>query len=417
MHTDYDVIVVGAGLSGLVAGATATLGGARTVVLEAHQPGGRASSREREGFMLNLGPHALYLGGPGAAILAQLGALPAGAAPPLRRYRALWSDGRLSSLPTGPLSLARCSGLGRGGRLQLLRVMQALPKMDAQALAGQSLDGWLASLDLGPDPATMIRALVRLSTYTADSDRLDAGAVVAQLQLALKGVRYLDGGWQRLVSPLVAKVEVQGHRKVSTLEPVGDGVEVRTEDGRLTARHVVVAAGAPRATRSLLPEDPQWGDLGSPVTAACLDVGVLRVPAPGYVLGIEEPLYATTTAPPAAMAPAGAAVVSVIRYGAGNAADDRADLQAYLGHAGVTSEDVVVERFLAHMTVAGTLPEARRGGLHGRPDIDATGQAAISVAGDWVGPHGMLAEAAVVSGERAGRRALAALDRAPAVQR
>src|SRR4029077_9131562 len=97
----------------------------------------------------------------------------------------------------------------------------------------------------------------------------------------------------------------------------------------------------PRATRAVLPGDPPWGAMGDPMTAACLDVGVSRVPTPGYVLGADDPVYATTQSPPARQAPPGGAVVGVIRYGATSVEGDRSLLQDYLGEAGVVSDDIV----------------------------------------------------------------------------
>jgi hypothetical protein len=38
----------------------------------------------------------------------------------------------------------------------------------------------------------------------------------------------------------------------------------------------------------------------------------------------------------------------------------------------------------------------------------------VLVAGDWVGPEGHLADAALASGEAAGRRAVAGVERVPA---
>jgi phytoene dehydrogenase-like protein len=57
MRADWDVI--GAGLAGLAAGAAATRAGSRTLVLDAHVPGGRARVTETEGFVFNRGAHAL----------------------------------------------------------------------------------------------------------------------------------------------------------------------------------------------------------------------------------------------------------------------------------------------------------------------------------------------------------------------
>ena len=178
---------------------------------------------------------------------------------------------------------------------------------------------------------------------------------------------------------------------------------------RVIARQVVVAVGPPAAARALLPDPPDWGDLGTPVTAACLDLGVRRPPRPGYVLGIDEPLYATTQGPPARQAPAGRAVVAVLRYGARSAAVDRPALDAHRRLAGVSDDDVLAERFLASMTVAERCPAPHGEDCPGGRMSGSTGTPGVHLAGDWVGPEGLLADAALASGAAAGRRALAGL--------
>jgi hypothetical protein len=123
------------------------------------------------------------------------------------------------------------------------------------------------------------------------------------------------------------------------------------------------------------------------------------------VLSLDEPLYATVQSPPARQAPEGGAVVAAIRYGARSAALDRPQLEALVSTAGVAPDDVVVRRFLARMSVYSALPLAETGGLAGRPGIDDTGVPGVSMAGDWVGPEGLLADASLASGRAAGLRA------------
>jgi phytoene dehydrogenase-like protein len=401
MRTDWDVIVVGGGLAGMSAAATASRAGARTIVLEAHQPGGRARTVEREGFTLNMGAHALYNTGAGTGVLRSLGITPLGAPPPLRRYRAM-TAGTQHILPTGPGSLLRTGAVGTRGKIQLAKLLARVPRIKPETLRHTPVADWLASWHLRPDADAALRALIRLSTYTADVDGFSADAAVSQLQAAAGGVLYLHGGWSQLIDALARLVEVRTGAEVTGVEPAGSRVEVRTRDAVLVADQVVVATGGPASIGKLLPADPGWGDLGPPLTAACLDLGVTRVPDPGYVLSLDDPLYATVQSPPARQGPEGQAVVAAIRYGARSAAEDRPQLEQLVLDAGVRAGEVVTSRFLAHLSVTGAIPRAVTGGLAGRPGVGDTGIPRVSMAGDWVGPVGLLGDASLASGQAAG---------------
>lgn len=410
MTTTKDVVVIGAGLAGLTAAATASAEGASVLVLEAHNPGGRARVTTRDGFTFNHGGHALYVGGEGFGILRRLGVQPQGAPPPLDRYQLL-VDGRLHRMPVGAGSLLRTTALGARSKAALAKLLAGLPRLVPAEHAGISVEEWIAGRELREDAVRVLRALVRIGTYSDRLDELSAGAAIQQLQRSVaKGVLYLDGGWAQLIDGLRNQVEVRSGVQVERIsDATAAGVEVRLVDGDvITARRVVLAAGTPAACAALLPTAPDWGDLGAPVTASCLDVGVRGVPAPGYVLGVDDPVYGTVQSPPAKQAPEGDSVVAVIRYGARSAEEDRPQLEAWLRHVGVRAEDIVVSRFLARMTVVGAAPRAANGGLTGRPSITATGVPGVLLAGDWVGPDGMLVDAAFASGHAAGRQAAAA---------
>jgi phytoene dehydrogenase-like protein len=407
MRTDWDVIVIGAGLAGLAAGAIATKAGSATLVLDAHVPGGRARVTTRDGFVFNRGGHALYKGGEGWEVLRSLGIEPQGGSPPLGRYQAL-AGGELHLMPTGPGSLRRTTLLGREDKEAYAALLAGLPLLRPRRQAGAAVSQWIAGAGFGPAGAAAVTALVRLTTYASDMDTFGADAAVAQLQRAASGVLYLDGGWAQLITGLAALCQVRAGIKVTSVVSAAGRVEVATSNGPLTARSVIIAAGRPAAAVRLLPADPGWGDLGPEVTAACLDAGLRRVPDPGYVLGVDAPVYASVQSPPARQAPAGQAVVAAVRYGATEAKADRAVLQAHRARAGVREEDVVTSRFLARMVVAGAAPIAARGGLGGRPAVDATGLPGVYLAGDWVGPTGLLADAALASGRAAALRAVQA---------
>lgn len=104
--------------------------------------------------------------------------------------------------------------------------------------------------------------------------------------------------------------------------------------------------------------------------------------------------------------------MSLIKYGASRPEIDLGELESYLRVSGDGAEGVVHERFLAKMVVAETSCRLELGGLKGRPVIDASGTPGVFMAGDWVGPAGMLAGASLASGHAAGLAALRHIRRA-----
>lgn len=406
-----DVLVIGGGLAGLTAAVAASQSGAKVVVLERAEPGGRARSHEREGFVFNQGGHALYLGGPGEAVRRRIGLDVKGSRPPLKRFMLADVDGTLHQMPVGAGSLMATTAVGARSKATLANLLARLQFMDAGALASTTVDEWLADRGLREDAERVLRAIVRISTYGADTSVMSAGAALAQVQMSsANGVLYLDGGWSQMVEALRTRVEVR-HVRATAVHGDSNGVEVDTADGVLTAGAAVVATGNPTTTSMLL-DGAAWADLGGPLTAACLDVGARRVPAPGYVLGLDEPIFGTTVSPPAASARPDTATLAVIRYGATAARADRAALTRWLGHMGVDDHDVLTSRFLADMTVSSTIPMAGTGGLAGRPSITDSGTDRVFIAGDWVGHEGYMVEASFASGEAAGRAAARLVERA-----
>jgi hypothetical protein len=181
----------------------------------------------------------------------------------------------------------------------------------------------------------------------------------------------------------------------------------------ITSGAGVLALGSPGATSAVLQDPPTWEPVGPPTTVACLDLGLRRPPPKRVLFGVGEPLYLSTHAPAADLAPAGCALVHVMRYGARDAATDRSELWALARTAGIMEDDVIEQRFLARMTVTSAVP-VPGAGLAGRPAIDSAGIDGVYVAGDWVGPDGLLADAALASGSAAGARAT---DHAAALRR
>ena len=371
--------------------------------------GGRARSDEREGFVLNQGPHGLYRTGTGADVLSRLGVDFSGSPPHPVASGYTEATGGLALLPTSAGSLLRSPVLGLVDKVRFARLLTTLPKRQGASFGALSAAEWIASLGLSSRGAGVISALTRVATYAGDLQVISADAAIAQLQLALEGVVYLDGGWQTLVDALEAVATSAGARvleseRVTALHAQADGTfEVRTPARTLQATSVVVATGSPAAAQALLPHPPAW-ELGAPATAACLDLGLRRVPDARVAYGLDQPLYLSTHSPKARLAPPGGAVVHVMRYGARTSPEDKHQLWALARRCGIGDADVVVQRFPHEMTVCHALPRPGPG-LGGRPAIDATGTAGVFLAGDWVGAAGLLADASLASGEAAGRAA------------
>jgi phytoene dehydrogenase-like protein len=417
----FDAVVVGGGLAGLTAAALIAETGQRVGLFEKSDVlGGRAVTHVKNGFHLNLGPHAWYPGGPGTQVLSRLGISVPGRAPrPAGAFA--FNEGRLHTLPIGFVSLLTTDLLGLHGKLEVARLLARLPRMDTGPFDSTPLVEWLAGIG-NPMARALVNMFIRVAMYANAPDVMSAGAGLASLQSVLRdNVWYLDNGWQSIVNALWAKavaVGVQVMRDAPVREVLHDGCVrgVRLDDGKEVDAASVVLAVAPPAAKSLLPSVAQttlaqWD--GVPSRAACLDVGLARLPKPRNVVafGVDRPLYYSVHSATASLAPGGAAVIHVAKYLDSSAVTDpKADEKDVEGFLDILQPgwrtEVVVQRFLPSMTVINAIPTATRGGLDGRPSVGVRDVPGLYIAGDWVGAHGTLANAAVASAARAARRSI-----------
>jgi phytoene dehydrogenase-like protein len=409
-----DVAVIGGGLAGLTAAATAGTAGASVTVIDARSVGGRARSAERDGFILNEGAHALYRAAGGWAVLESLGVRPRGVTPPTETYRTVW-DGEIARLPNSARSILSSRLLGLRSKVKLAGWFDDIAGT-ADAAGDVSLAAWLDDQGAAPDLRKYLVAMGRLVTYAAQPEQLPAASVLGQF--AAGGVAYLHGGWRQLVDGLGAAAQRAGVHVIEH-EPV---IAVASTAGRwtiATARHeivagsIVFAAGGPQLATSLLGDDPAaWVERAGPVQrAACLDVGGARG-AVDFLLSADEPLYLSLHAPVADLAPVGQHLYSIMRYiapdDAATPAENRMTLETHAARAGLPDRaERVIDRFLAAPTVTWGSPQV---GVERPTGLELAGLG-VFAAGDWVG-RALLADASIVSGSNVGaaaaRRAMVA---------
>jgi phytoene dehydrogenase-like protein len=413
-----DVVVIGAGLAGLASAAWVARSGRSVVVCEkAAAAGGRAQTTTAGKFRLNLGPHALYCGGPAERALRELEVPIAGGKPNGNGGYAV-ARGVAHALPGGFLSLLTTGLFGIPAKLETAKLLGGLPRLDPAPLQGRTVDEWLARDVRQPEVRELIGALVRLTSYASDHARMSAGAALTQVQGAFGGgVRYLDGGWQVLVDGLEKAATRAGatlltSARAAAIATGGDARVVRFADGTSIEADAVLVAAGPDTAAELLDGAAGaaargWADAATPVRAACLDVGLARLPRPRatFALGIDRPLYLSVHSASADLAPEGGAMIHVLKYlpaGGGDAKADEREIEGLLDLIQPGWRETVVEhRFLPSMLVTNDLPTAANGGLRGRPDVAVPHAAGVYVAGDWVGPEAMLADASLASARRA----------------
>ncbi len=423
-----DAIVVGGGLAGLAAAAYIARAGRSVTLLErSSQLGGRGMTNDLSGFKFNLGPHAVYRKGPGAKIYRELGVEYAGGVPSNSGYAI--RDGALHYLSQSPVSFITTRELSTRAKLAVTRLLVRIATLDPKKLRQLTVREWLDKIVTQPEARGLATALARIATYANDPD-LSAEVAAMQLQLANRGVLYVDGGWQVLIDGLRAAAERAGARVVvnAVAEKI-EGGAVRLKDGRSLTAGAIVIAASPSAVAGMIDSTAarQWARDAVPVRAACLDVGLRRLPQPkrGFAFGLDEPLYFSVHTRAAKLAPDGGATIHVAKYLAPDDHDAKAherELEACMDLVQPGWRDELAERrFLPDMNVIEATVHASERGLAGRPGPEVPDVENVFVAGDWVGAEGWLSDAALASAKRAAELALAkpritaARDKVPAV--
>lgn len=405
------IAVVGAGLAGLVAAYRLAESGAQVTVFEKdHQTGGRAKTTTRDGFKLNLGPHALYLGGSTFRFLSEIGLTPQGAPPEPSKPVALYG-GKLHGLPVTLKNLLLTGYLSILEKIELATFLDKLPKLDVSPLMSISLADWLSRNIKGQRASQTIECFVRLSTYCNAPEQMSAGAGLAQLKLASKGVLYLDNGWETMVSALEKAIAVKfketvkfrHEARLDTIRETETGVELALGTERLDFDTAILCIPPDEAVR-LIPKLNELATLKTlvPNQIACLDVCLKRLPNPkhSFALGIDKPLYLSVHSNSAKLAPDGGAVLHAGHYfnAKNTERPSEAQLESLLDQLqpGWRSE-VVFKRYLPHMVASYGTPTAANHGVSGLECPLVPECKNIYLCGDYVGSGAQLVDCSTTS--------------------
>ena len=420
----FDLAVIGGGLAGLAAATYAARAGRSVVLFErAPQVGGRATTQNRDGYLFNQGPHALYRAGHGVGVLRELGISWHGA-PPAPEGSWAMSGGRNYLLPRTPVALQESGLLSPEAAMETASVFARLtPQYDLTPWQHRSWREWLASEVTHPETRALLGGLMRLSTYCNDDAVQSAGAALSQFIMGGAGVDYLDGGWQSLVDSLrdaamEAGVQLETRSAVDAIHSLDSKASIRLVDGQLYEVRAAISTVSPNAIAAAVNDGKvaalrQWAREATPIHAGCLDIALRRLPNPQnqFAIGLDRPLYYSVHTRSARLAPEGGAIIQLAKYHSSGAEDTGAEVEQELEtlmdelQPGWRDE-LVAKRFLPRMLVANAIAAAAQGGTSGRPGPAVPEIANLFVAGDWVGPHGMLADASLASARDATALAL-----------
>jgi phytoene dehydrogenase-like protein len=202
---------------------------------------------------------------------------------------------------------------------------------------------------------------------------------------------------------------IELNASVEAIERSGDTTSVRLKDGRVLTASAAVLATTPDIAAALTgsPTLTAVAKQAVQVRAACLDVGLRKLPVPDreFAFGLDTPLYYSVHSRAAKLGPAGAAVIHVAKYLAPDDTDAKAHEQQLEACMDLVQpgwrDEVVQRRYLPNMTVVPSTATPANGGLAARPAVDGTGIDNVYLAGDWVGAEGWLSDASASSAKRA----------------
>jgi phytoene dehydrogenase-like protein len=412
---NFDAAVIGGGLAGLTASIYLARAGKNVILLEkSSELGGRAKTQNRNGTLFNLGAHALYKEGEANSILRELDVSLKGGT--LDGHGLGIRNGKTYPLPFKPLPLLLSKLLSWSGKIEFIRLMTRFGRVDPSRLKETSLQDWVSKEIADPGVQELFYALCRLWTYADAADKQSAASVIRQGQVGMKGVLYLDGGWQVIVDQLKEKAIQAGvtiqHQRVVNIDHDHKVRSLTLTDDQAVEVSAALVAAAPKDLYGLVKHmEPvtlhRWREQAIPVRGACLDIALRKLPNPqcSFAIGIDQPVYYSNHSKVAQLSEDGTIVLHLVKYHGDRPAvaeSDEKELEAMLDLIQPKwQSEVVTRRFMPDITISNALVPPLQKGLFDRPEPTIPEIRGLYVAGDWVGSHGALADASLVSAKQA----------------
>ncbi len=418
----WDTVVVGGGLAGLTAAIVLAQAGQSVAVYEqTARVGGRATTRVREQFRFNLGPHAIYRGFSAETTLTNLGIDLHGKPPIIGRNARAQNNGQLYHFPATATTILRSKLLSGRAKIGFIATALKIQRAQPAAYRDESWATWVEREIADRQVRNLFVALGRLVTYANAPDLIRADVVLRQFSAVFgSGVCYLDGGWQQIVDALLNEAQKAGV-SIYLQQPVQQIVYDRAtgshrltlRDGVVSAENIVVAI-PPRNAQKLLPNSTALaGSVAqqTAVVAASLTLGLRQLPNPQitFAMGIDRPLYYSLHSAAAELAPRGQHVVHLAYYRPNSAVDEdvaviRAELENFMQQLQPDwRAQLVTESYLPSLAVYHALPQVGQA----RPPIVSADTPNCYFVGDWVASGQLLADGAFASAEQAAAAILA----------
>lgn len=257
MSERFDALVIGAGAGGATAAALLTHRGYRTLLVDAaERVGGRASTRDVDGFLLNTGALVVEIGGPVDQARSLIGK-------PLELYvpkpaLTLLLGDREFNAETGPFGWGRAVGPKLLAKLAKIRRFAPAP--------GQSTTDWLNRFSRNRRLHNLINNLIG-SIFAASGADLPAEAFLAYMSTgsAFKKVGFAPGGTVEVWKPFAEYVIERGGEvwlnatveslAVNTAGTIEGAVIRRGVEAVTISANVVVSNIGPLATAELIPKE------------------------------------------------------------------------------------------------------------------------------------------------------------------